>query len=249
MQKYEYKVVPPPLPSDKGIPPSTTKKSNNYKVIMIVIAIIAVAVMLFGRRLFSSGDNEPALKDKRLANTMEFVDGGNQKKGTYTHISDEFNFIIEFNDVGGTSQEIISIYRKRDNSLSQRIVCEVNISGLSTTSRSFITGYMKEADCLDFDCGDIVVADFNFDGLEDFGIKRDCSNSGCAYIVFIQSPQGGFYKDEELTDLMVGLPGEFDNHTKTMTIYGMSGCCTTTETSITYNQGKWTSTYQEKEID
>ena len=84
--------------------------------------------------------------------------------------------------------------------------------------RFYSTGYNKNKMVLDSDYGTIVVADFNFDGKEDFALKNDSGgNSGPTYIFYIQSPIGKFTKDVFLSDQMEFFPSTLNKKAKTLT--------------------------------
>jgi hypothetical protein len=69
-----------------------------------------------------------------------------------------------------------------------------------SNDRSLITGKNKNSDASDNDYGNIIVADFNFDGKEDFAIKNgQMGNLGVGYRFYIQTKKG-FVEDKYLTD-------------------------------------------------
>ena len=81
--------------------------------------------------------------------------------------------------------------------------------------RSYITGKNKDADALDNDWGDLIVADLNFDNREDFAIKYDSGgNAGPAYEFYTQDKSGRFRKDLFLSNEMGFFPGTIDTRRK-----------------------------------
>ncbi|RZJ60035.1 MAG: hypothetical protein EOO58_03400, partial [Hymenobacter sp.] len=69
-------------------------------------------------------------------------------------------------------------------------------------ARSYTTGAGQGTDVKDYDYGDLIVADFNFDGREDFAAKNDSGgNRGPTYKYYIQNSAGSFGLDKFLTEL------------------------------------------------
>lgn len=84
--------------------------------------------------------------------------------------------------------------------------------------RSYITGYNKKAMVQDSDFGSIIVADFNFDGKEDFALKNDSGgNSGPTYSFYLQNQKGKFIKDIFLSEEMEFFPCIINKKNKTLT--------------------------------
>lgn len=86
--------------------------------------------------------------------------------------------------------------------------------------RSYITGVNKYAEIADNDFGDIVVADLNFDGKDDFALKKNRGgNSGPDYAFYVQDEKGAFAEDTFLNNIGF-FPDEFVPKTKTL-IFGV----------------------------
>jgi len=76
--------------------------------------------------------------------------------------------------------------------------------------RSYSTGFNKDSLYTDNDYGDIVVADFNFDGLDDVAFKQNGGgNGGPSYYYYIQDKKGKFIQHDFLTATMGYFPAEF----------------------------------------
>jgi len=85
-------------------------------------------------------------------------------------------------------------------------------------SRSYITGKNKNADASDYDFGDLIIADLNFDGKEDVVVKRDSGgNGGPFYNFYIQGNNGRFYKENYLTTYVGSFPAYIEPKKKTIT--------------------------------
>ncbi len=84
--------------------------------------------------------------------------------------------------------------------------------------RSYSTGKNKNNDITDNDFGDIIIADFNFDGKDDFAVKtEEGGNGGPLYSFYIQSDKLKFKKDPYLTNRVVFFPSKLNSSNKTMT--------------------------------
>lgn len=67
------------------------------------------------------------------------------------------------------------------------------------------------------DCGDLIVADLNFDGREDLALKREeGGNGGPLYNYYLQTPSRNFIFDEYLTNEMSYFPDYIDNKGKSL---------------------------------
>lgn len=71
-----------------------------------------------------------------------------------------------------------------------------------------------------------IIADFNFDNLEDFAIiNYEGSNAGPQYAYFLQTPNKQFLNDDYLTSEVKFFPTEINKENKTLTISHPVGCC------------------------
>jgi hypothetical protein len=85
-------------------------------------------------------------------------------------------------------------------------------------TRSYTTGKNKNAEVVDNDYGDLIVADFNFDNKEDFAIKREeGGNGGPLYNYYIQMVDSTFKLDKYLSQTMIWFPSNIDKNKKTLT--------------------------------
>jgi|GraSoiStandDraft_1057264.scaffolds.fasta_scaffold194696_2 hypothetical protein len=89
--------------------------------------------------------------------------------------------------------------------------------------RSYSTGLHSKVEVLDNDYGDLVVADFNFDGKEDFAVIRESGvTQGPLYSFYIQSVAGIFNYDKYLSETIVYFP-EINRKKRTLTTYTLAG--------------------------
>lgn len=87
-----------------------------------------------------------------------------------------------------------------------------------SNSRSFVTGKNKRAEVYDYDFGDFIIADLNFDGKEDIVIKFDSGgNGGPDYAFYMQNITGRFTRDNFLTDSVGSFPRYINVKNKTIT--------------------------------
>ena len=152
-------------------------------------------------------------------------------KCTFTHISQVYDYTIIHNDVlnaDGVLEMLdaeVLITSKKDKKIIQRINYNYAKGGgprssftFNCLSRSFITGFNKNAPNVDGDWGDIIVADFNFDGKEDFAIRKSASPMDAPIEpvdFYIQNDKGQFIKDSYLSSEFDVFPDKIDarNHT------------------------------------
>lgn len=67
------------------------------------------------------------------------------------------------------------------------------------------------------DCGDLIVADLNFDGREDLALKREeGGNGGPLYNYYLQTPSRNFIFDEYLTNEMSYFPDFINSQENTL---------------------------------
>ena len=118
---------------------------------------------------------------------------------------------------------IISAFiTSKSNSEIQRIIITSNyLLGdssfiLCDNVRSYITNKNINVEVADNDFGDLIVADFNFDGYDDFAIKREeGGNGGPLYNFYIQI-DNSFHLDEFFSNTIIFFPTEFDKNKKTL---------------------------------
>ena len=130
------------------------------------------------------------------------------------------------------SDALVLITRKADKKIVQSIKYNYANNGeegsffiFNCSSRSFITGFNKNAPCVDGEWGDIIVADFNFDGKEDFAIRKRQSPMDAPIEpvdFYIQNDKGQFIKDSYLSSEFDILPDKIDARNHTISIeYGI----------------------------
>jgi len=117
----------------------------------------------------------------------------------------------------------LKIYDKSDKKIHQALnikLPDLHLDSFNNCDsvRSYITGYSKNKEVDDYDFGDFIVADLNFDGKEDFAIKCHYTvDGGPDYMFYIQDSVGNFRLNNFLTTHMGGFPKYFDAKRKTLT--------------------------------
>lgn len=145
----------------------------------------------------------------------------------HTELSSNFNFKTSINRIKTKNAfdsclVKIKIYNKSD-SLVQTIrftstfLFEFSYSN-KKSCRSYSTGKNKNSNIADNDFGDIVIADFNFDGREDFAFKtEEGGNGGPIYTFYTQSDKEKFIKSAFLTNRVIFFPSVINSSNKTLT--------------------------------
>lgn len=105
---------------------------------------------------------------------------------------------------------------------------------------SYSTGQNVDKEIVDNIYGDIVVADLNFDGLEDLAIMNDNGNAGTYYRFFFQGDRQKFEESQFLRDSMASFPTKINPDNKTLFIRRRAGACAVAEnTFILEEDGNW----------
>lgn len=88
---------------------------------------------------------------------------------------------------------------------------------------------------------DFIIADFNFDNLEDFAILYDFGgNGGPLYSYYFQDKKDDTFKTEKQFPLNEGpFPKNIDRNNNTLTISGPRGCCKVSTTIFQLKDNKW----------
>lgn len=149
----------------------------------------------------------------------------NGQKCTHRNLSETYNFAVELERVKDsdsckitlliidkkTSKEIQKIFINSD------FIFEKDFKDCRKI-RSYSTHINDKTIDEDNDFGDLIIADINFDGKEDFAIKKESGgNGGSLYEFYLQNIGNKFIKDEFLTNTLEFFPSKIDNSKKTLT--------------------------------
>lgn len=84
---------------------------------------------------------------------------------------------------------------------------------------SYSTGVNIKKEIVNGQYGDLVIADFNFDGKDDIAVIKDAvSNSGSMYKFYVQDETKSFIPNNFLTDSVSYFPAKINRNTRTLTI-------------------------------
>lgn len=170
----------------------------------------------------------------------------------HKNLSKDFNFEIKVKKIKIPKEEIdsnavkIIIYNKIANK-KQEFNFGASYLFKKTfidckTVRSYSTGINKNAEIIDNDFGDFIVADFNFDNREDFAVKNDSGgNGGPTYNFYIQDKNKNFALDKFLTTQMAFFPSKFIAKNKRLVTYVHANAYQLSENVFEYNElsKKW----------
>ena len=154
------------------------------------------------------------------------------QKCIHADLSDQFNIGTDFKRINNDSC-IVTVAIKDKESYKTKESIRITSMFLfdkvfksCESVRSYQTHVNDTIQAVDNDYGDLIVADFNFDGLDDFAIIKDSGgNAGVLYNFYTQSKNGRFYLDKFLTDKMEFFPTRINVNEKTLVTYVHAGVC------------------------
>lgn len=183
----------------------------------------------------------------------------NAQECIHSNLSHKFDYYItakkslSSDSIFSSGIVTLSIYLKNTKKLIQKIKV-INDSGSLYAAyencknvRSYITGYHENQEASDYDYGDLIVADLNFDGKEDFAIKSEYSvDAGPSYIFYFQDNVGHFHRSRFLTEHLGSFPTYVNAKQKTLVKVYVMGHYEGTKTfkynpkNKTWRLKKWT---------
>lgn len=148
----------------------------------------------------------------------------------------------------------VQITGKNDGGSSQFVEIESTFMAVLFDSfscinvRSYFTDVNIDEPIIDNNCGNFVVRDFNFDGLEDFEIKVADNNVGSLYAYYVQA-NGKFKREDYLSDNVGLMIDSFNLSTKQGYRSAAAGCCKMIHYTYQYNETdcKWALVKTEEE--
>jgi len=165
------------------------------------ITVSTTSFLVVGERIFSYNTDTQKWQKKRHTIWHDFE---------YTKLSKAFNLTITTSKIPQPDEQdsvyIAVAVMDKKGTLQQEIKFGSDFFELpftdGTDARSYITGFNKDAEVMDKDHGNLVVADFNFDGKDDLAIKcEQGGNGGPKYKYYVQEAKGLFAEDKFLGDL------------------------------------------------
>ncbi|MFT5819082.1 MAG: hypothetical protein ACI8ZM_000304 [Crocinitomix sp.] len=168
----------------------------------------------------------------------------------YTQLSNQFNIEVAVRvnatnnpDFASTylririlekdSKNVIQTIRKKHFWIPNNLYTDRN------HSRSYSTGFNADNIVVDDNFGDVVIADLNFDGLDDFAVTYDHGvSNGNHYYFYFQRHNKTFYRQVFLTEEMVLFPAVIDYKNKRLTTRTAAGANNVGERVFQYNSEK-----------
>mgnify|MGYP003577160154 CR=1 FL=1 len=154
---------------------------------------------------------------------------------THSDLSSVFRFITQVERINRGTESLdsciitITILKKKSQKTLQTIKYSSTFiyeNGFHRCAfvRSYSTGKNKKVEVLDNNYGDLVVADFNFDGKDDFAVVKESGVSdGPLYSFYIQSKAGRFSYDKYLSETVTYFPSNINPKKRTLTTYTTAG--------------------------
>jgi len=145
--------------------------------------------------------------------------------------SDEFKFSVSILEKDSDNRPSkLKIEITKDSNHIQDIIYKPNTwvaikDSLEITQIDYYNKNLKIQEGIE-DYHDFIIADFNFDNLEDFAILYDYGgNGGPSYSYFFQNDQGQFIVNKQFPLNEGNFPKTLDKVNKTITLRIPSGCC------------------------
>lgn len=165
----------------------------------------------------------------------------------FDKLSKQFNTKLEITRITEDStQIIIEIFDKVSKNRMDKIIVETEWLMIPPmfencdNVRSFTTGVNTEKEVIDNEHGDFIIADFNFDNLDDLAIAVDFGgNGGTIYSFYLQETNEKFRLDQYLSETMQRFPVAFDRKKKTLTTSVHANAYGNTETIYQFKNGQW----------
>lgn len=152
----------------------------------------------------------------------------------YTDLSYSNNYKLVFNRDyrnGEISKDYwtVIIYDKKTNkkidSFSQPMISDGSDFQDFKNARSLVTGTNKSKDAVDNDYGDMVVADLNFDLMDDIALVNDLGGNGGRFYSYYIQRNNKFVLNQFLTDSMVYFPSKIISKKRQLITYVHAGVC------------------------
>lgn len=181
--------------------------------------------------------------------TLAFI-GHSANALRYNNLSDQFDIAVSIRvnteenpDFDSTylkisvfekeSKNCIQVIRKKHFWIWDKLFITEN------NARSYSTHFNEHDIAVDGDYGDVIIADLNFDGLDDFAVIYDAGlNTGPSYYYYFQRPNKTFYRQVFLSETMLYFPTVIDKENKRLITRVRSGVTHIGETTYQYNPKK-----------
>jgi len=165
----------------------------------------------------------------------------------YSELSNQFDLKIDYEKFDNNSAMVKILVFKKDSAkpedslfLSVDTFWEGVFENCKNV-RSYPAQINSNDEIVDNYCGDIVIADFNFDGKDDIAIFQNHGNSSGPFYNFqIQGKDLKFTPDEFLNDSVRYFPFEINSKNNIITTFDHAGVCGLSENNYQLEKsGKW----------
>lgn len=140
----------------------------------------------------------------------------------YENLSINFTFEVKVNRMKDSCQLSVLIFEKESLKRIQTIsmtsdyIFENDFTDCESV-RSYVTSVNDTVQDTDNDFGNLIVADFDFNGNEDIVIKKNSGGNGGPMYAFYLQKNGRFIKDDFLTSKIEFFPSIINKSRKTLT--------------------------------
>ncbi|UKN00974.1 hypothetical protein K6119_14660 [Paracrocinitomix mangrovi] len=161
----------------------------------------------------------------------------------FNQLSYKYNYKISFTEYYENSEAYkhfwtVEIFDKKMN-LVDTIILDSYLyyfpQDMQFVTTSYITDFNTDMKIMDEYYGDVVIADVNFDNLEDLAIAYDTGASNGPFYTFYIQNNGHFERDGFLTDSVYKFPGKIDRRHKQITTYWHATASCSSENLFHYN--------------
>jgi hypothetical protein len=190
------------------------------------------------------------LQDSIASHQKVKVDSMVVKHHLYKNLSYTYNYNLSFYTNYTNREEydhhwIIEVFDKKSGLKTDSIYQGIGMFSSEFQNfdevRSYVTGVNKNKESSDNYYGDLVIADLNFDNLEDIIITNDIGgNGGTSYVYYTQNDSGKFIRDAFLTDSMLYFPTRiYPEKRMLLTLVHAGACCVGEHKYKLNNKGEW----------
>jgi hypothetical protein len=207
---------------------------RNCKILQIHTLLLLI-FLIHGCKQAPNEINKPALINEtnlseeeainKKVNTKAKVDLIESHFCKQDELSHQFDLVHHFkkyrskSNKSNSSISLIYLANKNNGEYLDSISCSLipreNIS--CNNNVSFSTNYNTSIECEDGHCGDIIIADLNFDGLDDIAIADHYIASSILYSFYLQSKGRKFVKSDYLSDTIGYFPSDISKRDCTLT--------------------------------
>lgn len=164
------------------------------------------------------------LKSYLILFLILIASAANAQSCTYKNLSKTFDFKVSYKSKNEIKTISLIIIQKSTKKIFQEITYDSELLSEfefkeCANVRSYSTGVNKNKKNMDNDFGNLIIGDFNFDGIEDLAIKQESGGNGDPVYNYYLQKNKKFVLDVFLTNTMKFFPSEIDKKRKTLITY------------------------------